>query len=152
MLNGRWPHGLSTWNWVRDAIILSLKGLFRDCTTSLINRFAALELIDSPHSRIWLPYWSQSPQSPPRPAPAPVTWQPGAAGLHYTQLLHSHLELQKLNSPSRGLLRDCENFADGSFAALLLPLSFCIKDGTSHTDATHYVCALLTPPSSSLSG
>ena len=22
MLNGRWPHGLSTWNWVRDAIII----------------------------------------------------------------------------------------------------------------------------------
>ena len=22
MLNGRWPHGLSAWNWVRDAIII----------------------------------------------------------------------------------------------------------------------------------
>ena len=31
MLNGHWPHGLSTWNWVRDAIII--RDLLRDCTT-----------------------------------------------------------------------------------------------------------------------
>ena len=36
MLNGRWPHRLSMW-----------RGLLRDCTTSPINRFAALILIDS---------------------------------------------------------------------------------------------------------
>ena len=41
MLNGQWPHGLSTWNWVCDAIIIS-RGLLRDFTTSPINRFAAL--------------------------------------------------------------------------------------------------------------
>ena len=48
MLNGRWPHGLSTSNWVRDTNRRfqpgegPSRGLLRDCTTSPINRFTAL--------------------------------------------------------------------------------------------------------------
>ena len=39
MLNGRWPHGLSTWNWVRDAIIIKDGRLY---DTMLTNQEKAL--------------------------------------------------------------------------------------------------------------
>ena len=45
MLNGRWPHGLSSWNWASRRFQPGegpSRGLLRDCTTSPINWFAAL--------------------------------------------------------------------------------------------------------------
>ena len=53
MLNGHWPHGKKTWNWDTDAKVINNKGravsrgLLRDCTTSPINRFAALVMCDA---------------------------------------------------------------------------------------------------------
>ena len=38
MLNGCWPHGLSTWNWVRDAIIVRI----RDQEKALVGAFSVI--------------------------------------------------------------------------------------------------------------
>ena len=144
MLNGRWPHGLSMWNWVRDTkvkrdglvsivsysrpslmIIASRtqfhverpwgkrlfsivsrfqpgegprRGLLRDCTTSPINRFVALDNIlifhvSSPHD-----VWHSSVESVPSVASCnnislAVIIQPNisSAGLNWTMLTHRQI-------------------------------------------------------------